>query len=180
MQIHRLIPHPSHLPLAVTAVEARIGDAGHGWLHLRWRVEGSARLIMPPLAGKGRAEGLWQATCFELFLRQPNLPAYTEFNFSPSEQWAAYQFSARREGAAPLPLPRAPVITPRRGGNVLIFDAELSAAGLPQGPWEIGLCAVLEEEGGQLSYWALHHASDRPDFHDPDCFTARFAAPAAP
>jgi hypothetical protein len=31
---------------------------------------------------------------------------------------------------------------------------------------ELGLTAVLEQPGGELSYWALNHPGPEPDFHD--------------
>ncbi|HTO59214.1 MAG TPA: hypothetical protein VMJ74_15545 [Pseudomonadales bacterium] len=34
----------------------------------------------------------------------------------------------------------------------------------------VGLSAVVEDARGGLSYWALHHPSARPDFHDRDSF----------
>ena len=43
----------------------------------------------------------------------------------------------------------------------------------------MNLAAVIEEEGGVKSYWALAHPAEKPDFHDPACFTATLAAPRA-
>ena len=39
--------------------------------------------------------------------------------------------------------------------------------------WDLGLSVVLEERDGTKSYWALEHASDKPDFHASDCFAAK-------
>ena len=39
--------------------------------------------------------------------------------------------------------------------------------------WEMGLSAILEEKDGTKSYWALAHGREKPDFHSPDCFTAK-------
>ena len=51
---------------------------------------------------------------------------------------------------------------------------------LPEGDCAMGLSAVIEEEGGIKSYWAVAHPDgDKPDFHDPACFAARLAAPDA-
>ena len=36
---------------------------------LRWKVEGAGKLVAPSFAGKGRADNLWQHSCFELFLK---------------------------------------------------------------------------------------------------------------
>jgi hypothetical protein len=103
--------------------------------------------------------------------------AYTEFNFSPSERWAAYDFIGYRAGMTERAVPRAPVITPRRGGDVLFCDVAIPTAALPPPPWRYGLTAVLEETGGVKSYWALAHPSEKPDFHHPSCLGAGLAAP---
>jgi len=42
----------------------------------------------------------------------------------------------------------------------------------------MGLSAVIEEEGGVKSYWAMTHASEKPDFHDAACFAAGLEPPA--
>ncbi len=180
METYELLPHPANPSLAVSSVQARILGLDAHWLTLRWRVEGASLLTVPPFAGKRRADGLWQTTCFELFVQSDASAGYAEFNLSPSQSWAAYDFTAYREGMAERPVPRGPVCTPRRGQSVLIFDAAIPAAALPPLPWTYGLSAVIEEEGGRKSYWAIAHPDDRPDFHSQTCFAARLAAPTAP
>lgn len=180
MQTFELASHPLHPPAGVQAVTARILALTGHWLTLRWKVEGAHGVVLPPLAGKGRADGLWRTTCFELFVRAPGAAPYAEFNLSPSERWAAYDFAAYREGMASRPMPRDPVCTARRGAGMLIFDAAIPSAALPPLPWDYGLTAVIAEASGTASYWALSHRADRPDFHDPACFAAHLAAPFAP
>ena len=51
-------------------------------------------------ANRARADELWQTTCFEAFLEPRAATAYREFNFSPSGDWAAYDFDGYREGMA--------------------------------------------------------------------------------
>ncbi|WP_285022055.1 DOMON-like domain-containing protein [Novosphingobium sp. fls2-241-R2A-195] len=175
-----LVFHPAHPPLAVRSLEARIIGHDAQWLRARWKIMGAAQLVVPPFAGKGRADGLWQTTCFELFLQHGDGPGYTEINLSPSERWNVYDFTARREGMVERPMPREPDCTIRQGTDMAIFDAAIPAAGLPPAPWRCGFTAVIEEHGGTKSYWSLAHSSDAPDFHDPACFTATIAAPSAP
>jgi len=225
----QLFAHPAHPPARVRAVAARVLSFDANWCVLRWKVDGAADLMVPPFAGRARTDGLWQTTCFELFVAQhvqtpqstsvhPELvegcaptPAqsaatvpdptvarvlrqaqdergwgearggtgYTEFNFSPSERWAAYDFTSYRAGMTERPMPRSPVITPRRGGDVLFCDVAIPTAALPPLPWRYGMTAVLEETGEVKSFWALAHAGDRPDFHDPACLAATLAAPNA-
>jgi hypothetical protein len=174
-----LIAHPDHPPARVSAVEAAVIGLTDHWLSVRWRVEDAAAVLVPEFAGKNRADGLWQQTCFELFLRQPGEAGYVELNLSPSEQWAAYDFAAYRAGVEERPMPRDPVCTLRRGRNLLIFDAAIPRAGLPSLPWQIGVTAVIAEADGVKSYWALRHGDGAPDFHAPACFAATLGAPAA-
>jgi hypothetical protein len=75
---------------------------------------------------------------------------YAEFNFSPSERWAAYDFTGYRTGQVDRAMARPPVVTPRRGGDVLFLDVAIPTATLPPLPWRYGLTAVLEEEGRQI------------------------------
>ncbi|MEI6642049.1 MAG: DOMON-like domain-containing protein [Novosphingobium sp.] len=176
METFDLIAHPAHPPRGVTGVASRILSIDPNWLTLRWKVDGAQALVLPPFAGRARTDGLWQTTCFELFVKVPGGEGYAEFNLSPSERWAAYDFAGYRAGVAERDVPRAPVCTPRRGSSVLIFDAAIPAGALPALPWVYGFTAVLEEQGGIKSYWAMAHPPEKPDFHDPACMAGRLAA----
>ena len=163
----------------MTAIESRVTGIDPNWLRLRWRIEGAGKLVVPRFAGKGRADGLWKTTCFEAFLRPEGGESYVELNFSPSERWAAYDFASYREGMTEREFSREPNCTMRVGSNFAIFDVAVPMGGLPPLPCELGLAAVIEEEGGVLSYWALAHPPGKPDFHHPACFAARLEPPAA-
>lgn len=182
METFDLVAHPAHPPIGLRKVTARVLSRDANWCVLRWKVEGAAGVIVPVFAGNARTDGLWQATCFELFVATG--AGYCEFNFSPSEQWAAYDFSGYREGMAERAMARAPVITPRRGGDVLFCDVALPVSGpvalLPDLPWRYGLTAVIVEAGAKScvkSFWASVHAREVPDFHDPACLAGVLAAP---
>lgn len=178
MQTYQLQSHAGFPPAAIRTVEARIIGADSAWLRVRWRIEGSEQLVVPPFAGKGRADGLWQATCFEMFLRPDGGQAYCEFNLSPSERWNIYDLDGYRAGLRERPAPHEPQCTIRLGSSFAIFDAAIPLATIPAGVSAMGLCAVLEEQGGVKSYWALQHPQAEPDFHDPACFAAQLAPPA--
>ena len=177
MQTHLLVAHPDNPPSLVTQVEARIIGADASWLRVRWRIEGSQQLVVPPFAGRGRADGLWHTTCFELFLKPEGSTAYVELNLSPSERWNAYDFAAYRWDMAERPFPREPECTLRQGSSFAIFDAAIPLAGLPQESSAMGMSAVIEEQGGVKSYWALAHPEGGPDFHAPACFATTLSAP---
>ncbi len=177
METYQLIPHPQHPPSKVSVVEAQVVALDPHWLTVRWKVVGAEALVVPPFAGRGRADGLWQTTCFELFVRSGDGEGYAEFNLAPSERWAAYDFAGYRDGMRERPCPRDPVCTPRGGRSVLIFDGAIPAAALPPLPWRYGLCAVIEESDCHKSFWAIAHPPGQPDFHSPACFAAQLAAP---
>ena len=166
--------------MKVRSVDAYVVRNRENYLHFRWRIKGTTRVIVPEPAGAGREDGLWQTTCFELFLREPGSENYLEFNFSPSGRWAAYGFDGYRTGLAERPMGQPPIAQVHRHAAVLTLDAQIRSVMLPPRPWDIGLSAVVEEEGGVKSYWALAHAPGKPDFHHPDCFAAQVAAPVAP
>lgn len=179
MQTHALVAHPAFPPAEVRQITSRITPDGE-WLRLRWRIEGARLLKVPAFAGKGRADGLWQSTCFELFLQVPGESGYTELNLSPSERWNAYDFASYREGMSERAFPREPACTMRKGEALAIFDAAVPASALPPAPWRLNMTAVIEEEGGVKSFWALAHPDTKPDFHDPACFTGTLAAADRP
>ena len=174
-----LISHPAFPPLAVKRIVASVTAKGDDWLQLRWRIEGAEEVRIPPFAGKRRTDGLWRTTCFELFAMEAEGPHYAEFNFSPSEAFAAYDFDSYREGMRERPLTHAPIQSWRGGRSGLaIMDVAIPRRAVPSGG--IGLSAVVEEKGGTKSYWALAHPPGDPDFHHRTCFAATLAAPNRP
>ncbi|OGS56132.1 MAG: hypothetical protein A3J40_13425 [Erythrobacter sp. RIFCSPHIGHO2_12_FULL_63_10] len=166
-------------PLGVTGVTGSFRLTTH-WLQLRWRIEGAQQLAVPAIVSKARADGLWQTTCFEVFLKPQGTDAYHEWNLSPSRRWNAYAFEAYRAGVRALDVSRAPDCVWHGGSKFAIFDAAIARRSLPAGPCALGLSAVIEETGGTKSYWALAHPTGKPDFHHPACFAASLAAPRNP
>lgn len=146
-----------------------------GSLALAYSVEGDlARVRMPAPRPPRIAHGLWQRTCFECFVALAGQPGYHEFNFSPSGEWAAYTFSKYREGDALLDEALKPRISVQRTAAKLELDASIQLERLSaehaHAKLALALSAVIEDEDGLLSYWALRHPEGKPDFHHPDSF----------
>lgn len=177
--------------MTVVELTAHPGDAGHApdrvlvtveWevpgrrLALRYRLLGDVdRLRLPAAAPAGRADGLWHHSCCEAFVRQRGARGYCEFNFSPSGQWAAYHFTARRQDMRPLEVIDPPAIRLARRPGEVVLEVQLdldAVASLPPGSAvDLGLAVIAEDHEGRHSFWALRHAPGRPDFHDPSSFT---------
>ena len=91
--------HPDSLCSAVTHIEVEIMRPCAGSLVLSYLVTGRiGDLGIPAAVAAARTDELWRHTCFEAFVRTSPGPAYYEFNFAPSTQWAAYRFDSYRSG----------------------------------------------------------------------------------
>lgn len=170
--------HPDSQCPAGVRVEIEVARPRTYGLSVSYIVTGNiGALSIAPLAATTRTDGLWQHTCFEVFV-QASSPDYWEFNFAPSTHWAAYQFSGYRSGkrAAETAVPaiRVQADAHRYTLRSLLRLDSLSDL-LDAGPWRLGLSAVLEEKNGCLSYWALVHPPGKPDFHHSDGFACELA-----
>jgi len=167
---HTLRLHPDSLCAAATRIEADVARPHPGNLVLTYVVGGRiGDLRLPPVVAAACADELWRHSCFEAFVRPSTGSAYYEFNFSPSTQWAAYQFSSYRSGMRDATEIAAPRIEVRSTAESYTLQASLELDGLSL-PWRLGLSAVLEETNGHKSYWALAHPPGKADFHHADCF----------
>src|SRR5262245_60350626 len=94
-----LICHPETRSNAVHGIRVSVARTTDGILELRYLLEGEIdRLRVPPPRSPRIASLLWQRTCCELFVACRGSPAYHEFNFGPSGEWAAYAFVRYRDG----------------------------------------------------------------------------------
>jgi hypothetical protein len=175
---------PATLPVTLVAEVRRVSAAV---LRCDYVLQADLTLLALPgrRAGERRDE-LWRHTCFEAFVSAAEESGYYEFNFSPSGDWAAYRFADYRRGMARAPLGHAPAVqvdarpgrlalsaTLELGGDVLCGERALErASGL-----RLALAAVLEDQQGALSYWALAHPPGTPDFHHRAGFTLALHAP---
>ncbi len=152
----------------MAGISARIGRVA-GSLKVVFSLEGDLdQLVLPPPVSVRRGDKLWQHTCFEMFV-SARLPAYREFNFSPSGEWATYAFRGYREAVDGDPGPvRSLAIRLSKAAPQLELEAVLPMAGRER--LAVGVSAVMESKSGALSYWALRHPPGKPDFHHPEAF----------
>jgi hypothetical protein len=166
--------HPSRRPETVRSIQVLVRRSPSAELQMTFRLEGDIPRIWVPSPGEPRiATQLWRHTCFEAFIAVEGQPAYHEFNFAPSGEWAAYAFCGYRNGGPLANEMMRPDIAVGSTGNQLELDTLVRLDSLsaihPRASLRIGLSAVIEASDG-LSYWALRHPADKPDFHDADGF----------
>ncbi|WP_413803265.1 DOMON-like domain-containing protein [Streptomyces iranensis] len=131
------------------------------------------RLRIPDSRPSRHVDGLWKHTCFEMFVRKSSdTTAYCELNASPSTEWALYTFDGYHENMTPADPAHLPQIRVTREPNRLEVEIRADLRGLPQ-MGEMALAAVIEDDNGTLSYWALKHAASKPDFHHPGSFVLK-------
>lgn len=166
-----LLPHPS-IPNdpAIARIEVSIGHQAAGCLTLNYRLFGDPEQHqIPPCKPAAACDGLWQHTCCELFIATVDGTKYEEFNFSPSGQWAHYQFDDYRVRS----LEPKPTIAPEISFTQLLDGFELRAL-LPHknlpARTQLGVSAVIESVTGNKTYWALAHGTPQPDFHHRQSF----------
>lgn len=171
--VFELQPHPTSRA-TVEKVEVLIWRED-GQFDLDVRLFGSPlRVKFPRWEIPRRRDELWRTTCFEAFIRPRGSEPYFELNLSPSGDWNAYRFDGYRSGMRQANINGRPDPDIWFEAGVRIQDATFDLAGEPELDagqiWDIGLSAVIEEDDGTKSYWALAHGAGPPDFHNPACF----------
>lgn len=150
-------------------------------LQITYQLSGdlSGVVLPPPSADPPeRADGLWQHTCFELFLAAEGEAPYWEVNLAPDGAWNLYRLSAYRQGLTPVRDREAMpfTVTLHQAALALTLDLllprELSLA-CQKRSLRLGVTAVIEHLGGALSYWALGHGGVEADFHRREDFLLR-------
>lgn len=144
-----------------------------GTLELRLSLGGdfASVVLADPSFRPERRDDLWRNTCFELFLAAEGQAPYWEVNLSAAGHWNVYRFSGYRQGMEIEPSLQALPFELRRLSGALELELALPLPAdlhSPSSPLEAGVCAVIEQRQGLLSYWAVTHPGSVADFHRRD------------
>jgi len=173
-----LSPHPQTRDGNVRAIEVRLARSAAVLAFTYTMLGDLTRLRMPATGVPKRSDELWRHTCFEAFIADERRNDYYELNFSPSRQWAIYYFERYRERGPLVDVPAAEIGV-EQGSDSFRLDAKIDVgalAHLKRDGLTIALAAVVEDNAGALSYWALRHPPGKPDFHHPDGFALKLSA----
>jgi hypothetical protein len=137
---------------------------------------------------KERIKGLWEKTCFELFIKNQK-GQYLEFNFSPLFEWNCFYFEAPGAALKEWEMMQKPETDILLSLDHFLHYTVIKKEYFPPGFFDredrkdktdganelhAGITAVIKDKKGQLSYWALAHADKRPNFHHFDSFKYKF------
>lgn len=138
-------------------------------LHINYAVRAPLEKIAMNKTGSApqRRDKLWESTCFEFFIKPSLAPLYFEYNIAPNGDWNCFKFPKYRFGGRSIP--DAPVPSVRVEAKLWYFQLHvvlpnIEFFGFDKGS-ALGIAAVIKDNEGRLSYWALNHLGEKPDFH---------------
>jgi hypothetical protein len=137
-------------------------------ISIRYEIRGNVASLQIPSSKQTpeRLDGLWNHTCCEAFISKDGHNAYKELNFSPSGDWNVYSFTNYQEGhqldSDLKILSQQFIVDTNKLSLVVAIDVgqELERAQL-----NVGITTVLQLKDNSITYWAVSHEAERPDFH---------------
>lgn len=141
-------------------------------IELRFVIKGGLdEYLFPQKSKQIRANELWKATCFELFLANGQKEDYYELNFSSSLAWNFYYLSAYRAEVQEVELLSEPKIEThiKEDAFQISFELEVEACLLEQ--FDIyNVTSILLTQENERTFWSEKHLTVVPDFHHRDNF----------
>ncbi len=149
-----------------------------GVLKIAYELSGEdlSKILLPsPLINPGRVIGLWESTCFEMFIKNSNSDEYLEFNVTSEYTWNVFHFPNKKARLKEYLEIANLGVSAVNSKDKFCLTCWFSVDKLPSYFWSdgkmnIGLTAVIETKENELSYWAIKHADDKPNFHQHDTF----------
>ncbi|MEM6610824.1 MAG: DOMON-like domain-containing protein [Cyanobacteria bacterium P01_C01_bin.72] len=144
----------------------------HNQLNITYNFTDSRAIVIPRPATPSRLFDLWEHTCCEFFLGVANSTQYWEFNLSPAGHWNVFRFPDYRQNISEeMVFEHLPFqVGTWETGLQLNLKLDLGKIIAPEQSLALGITAVIEDQAGQLSYWALSHPGKEADFHLRDSF----------
>jgi len=144
-------------------------------LQLTFTLEGDLNAYLLPKEEKIlRANELWKATCFELFLADTESKEYYELNISSSLAWNFYflkEYRVKPEEVKNLLIPK---IKSFRNKDKYEIIFELESAEIDFEKFELfNLATILLTVKKERTFWSFIPQSGVPDFHNRRGFLKR-------
>lgn len=142
-----------------------IGDLKHVQIPEQRAPEGEGRRVI----------GLWNHTCFELFIKRRGGPDYLEFNFSPNGDWNCFYFEDYRSDIQEwrkFIAPKGIITREKRTFSARFWIPLAQLPALFQANHELGLSpAAVVLYKYHPHYFANKHPDEVANFHHPESFT---------
>jgi len=121
-----------------------------------------------------RVIGLWESSCFECFILNNETNSYYEFNFSPEGHWDCFYFPKPKAALSQSPNFKEIESVTTLKDQSFTLKASIDLYNLHPGFWvkesmSFGLTSIIEINKS-LSYWAISHYDEKPNFHNFESF----------
>ncbi len=130
-----------------------------------------------PHPKKERKIKLWEKTCFELFIKNAR-DEYLEFNFSPRFEWNCFYFQKKGDPLLEFLKMPSPAVDILYSFDKFFLVAEIKKEFFPDNfitnDMSGGISSVLKMKNKEMTYWALTHKDQKPNFHHFDSFIYKF------
>jgi hypothetical protein len=153
---------------SLTAPKITIGGTiqrQNNQLQIQYNIQGDTQSILWPQTANppNRRFGLWEQTCLEFFIAQPDAQPYWEVNLSPSGDWNIYHLADYRQDLTEEAVYKSLAIA----CNDLSLSASLDLSPIVpvSSPIQLSITAVIQTQNTDYSYWAIAHTGQEPDFH---------------
>ena len=164
---HRLQPHNK---IENISIDASL-ELTKQKIEISFSIKGVlAEYVFPPSKKIQRADEIWKATSFELFLAN-DAEEYYELNFSSSLAWNFYVLSSYRVKPQELVFEEEPHISYTYKNNEfnIVFNLESKAINFEKFR-SYNLAAILLTEKKERTFWTINHLNDVPNFHNKESF----------
>ena len=121
--------------------------------------------IFPEKSKQKRADELWKATSFELFLANSKKEEYYELNFTPSLAWNFYYLSSYRTDVKEVKIISKPQIEVFSSDDKFKIVLELEVENLVEFDVCNVACIVLNKNN-ERTFWSVNHLLEVADFHE--------------
>lgn len=139
-------------------------------LALQYELKGPIKKILFDQSASAGSfvNGLWQSTCFELFMAYKE--TYIEWNISPTGAYACYLFSGSRHQVGEMHNAGPQDFKCVVGKSIIVsFRLKLPSWLITNSPIEYQIGGVVKTEQ-DIAYFAIAHSNNTPDFHNRTSF----------
>ena len=141
-------------------------------ISLHFKISGALTNYQFPKKEKlKRANELWKATCFELFLANSKTQSYYEINISPTLHWNIYYLDTYRAEPKEVIVSSEPLIKIREDKQSYEIDFELKCEALDLEEFDqYNLAVILLNVENERKFWVVNPVGESPDFHNRGSF----------
>lgn len=136
-------------------------------LVFKWK-DPQGKIIFSVEPANGRHMGLWQQTCFEVFIQPAGGKKYFEINLTRQRAWNVFEFADYRSPQPPQELMGAELQDFKLSNNELRASFRLPGTDFKK--IKVSFCSVVVLRDAGVTYWSVKHADTKPNFHHFESF----------